>query len=295
MLALPTAMEACKAVKILNQPRANLNNLTIQNISASLTTAKPEYGVMLNNIDAKLPVVMKAASNFFKGHSQFMNVTLDVTTLTPLRSICQSLAEVEKTRAALQENHFKLKKDNIECRRKEAKLAETTDPFDRELLELEIIEAKANAASMQNYVEGAVRKLNFFINQYENILKKIGKTEITEEDYELEEKRYHVMTCMKQGLNAARARGGVIDEGNMIYLFDLGINAAQAQAEVYAYLRMEEEMISNGQAPTHEMTVHWLEACADKFQDCAEKFASNRGFAVLDRQSLVNTPQLESK
>ena len=243
MLALPTAMEACKAVKILNQPRANLNNLTIQNISASLTTAKPEYGVMLNNIDAKLPVVMKAASNFFKGHSQFMNVTLDVTTLTPLRSICQSLAEVEKTRAALQENHFKLKKDNIECRRKEAKLAETTDPFDRELLELEII----------------------------------------------------VMTCMKQGLNAARARGGVIDEGNMIYLFDLGINAAQAQAEVYAYLRMEEEMISNGQAPTHEMTVHWLEACADKFQDCAEKFASNRGFAVLDRQSLVNTPQLESK
>jgi hypothetical protein len=83
-------------------------------------------------------------------------------------------------------------------------------------------------------MEGAVRKLNFFINQYDNILAKIGKTEITEEDYEQEEKRYHVMTCMKQGLNAARSRGGVIDEGNMIYLFDLGINAAQAQAEVFA-------------------------------------------------------------
>lgn len=272
-----------------------MNDLTIQNISTSLTTVKPEYGVMLNNIDSKLPAVMKTATNFFKGHSQFMNVTLDVTTLTPLRSIYQSLAEIEQTRAALQENHFKLKKAEIECRRKESQLADTTNPFDRELLELEIIEAKANASSTQNYMEGAVRKLNFFINQYENILKKIGKTEITEEDYELEEKRYHVMTCMKQGLNAARARGGVIDEGNMIYLFDLGINAAQAQAEVFAYLTMENEMMSSGKAPTHEMTVQWLEACADKFQDCAAKFAANRGFQVLDRQSLTNTPQLESK
>lgn len=272
-----------------------MNNLTIQNISTSLTTVKPEYGIMLNNIDAKLPAVMKTATNFFKGHSQFMNVTLDVTTLTPLRSIYQSLAEVEQIRAALQENYFKLKKSDIECRQKESKLADITDPFERELLELEIIEAKAGASSAQNYMEGAVRKLNFFINQYDNILAKIGKTEITEEDYELEEKRYHVMTCMKQGLNAARARGGVIDEGNLIYLFDLGINAAQAQAEVFAYLTVENEMLSNGQAPTHEMTLQWLEACADKFQDCAATFAANRGFQVLDRQSLTNIPQLESK
>lgn len=271
-----------------------MNDLTIKNISTALTTVKPEYDVMLNNIDKKLPAVMKSTTNFFKGHSQFMNVTLDITTLTPLRSIYQSLAEIEQTRAALQETHFKLKKSEIEWRRKESKLNETTDPFDRELLELEITEAKASAFSTQNYMEGAVRKLNFFINQYDNILAKIGKTEITEEDYELEEKRYHVMTCMKQGLNAARTRNGIIDEGNMIYLFDLGINAAQAQAEVFAYLNMENEMMSKGIEPTHEMTVQWLEACADKFQDCAAKFAANRGFQVLDRQSLTNTPQLEN-
>lgn len=272
-----------------------MNDLALQNISTTLTTTKPEYNVMLQNIDAKLPAVLKGASNFYKGHSQFMNVTLDVTTLTPLRSIYQSLAEIEQTKNALQENHIKMMKADVERRRKEAKLAETTDPFDRELLELEILEAKSQAVNTQNYMEGAVRKLNFFMNQYDNILKKIGKTEITEEDYELEEKRYHVMTCMKQGLNAARSRGGVIDEGNMIYLFDLGINAAQAQAEVFAYLTMENEMLSRGEAPTHEMTVQWLEACADKFQDCAEQFAARRGFAVLDRQSLTNTQLLESK
>jgi hypothetical protein len=272
-----------------------LNDLALQNISTSLTTVKPEYNVMLQNIDAKLPAVLKGASNFYKGHSQFMSVTLDVTTLTPLRSIYQSLAEIEQTKNALQENQIKLQKADIERRRKEAQLEKTVDPFDRELLELEIFEAKVNAGNTRNYMEGAIRKLNFFMNQYDNILQKIGKTEISEEDYELEEKRYHVMTCMKQALNAARARGGVIDEGNMIYLFDLGINAAQAQAEIFAYLNLENEMMSKSSGPTHEMTVKWLEACADKFQDCAEKFAANRGFTVLDKQSLTNTPKLENK
>ena len=75
------------------------------------------------------------------------------------------------------------------------------------------------------------------IKRYGGILVKVGKETITEEDYEREEARYHIMTCMKQALNAARARQGIIDEGNLIYLFDLGINAAQAQAEVFAYLR----------------------------------------------------------
>ena len=74
-------------------------------------------------------------------------------------------------------------------------------------------------------------------------MKHIGKEELTEADYELEEARYHIMTCMKQALNSARPRGGTIDEGNMIYLFDLGINAAQAQAEVFAYLQWENKIL----------------------------------------------------
>ena len=31
------------------------------------------------------------------------------------------------------------------------------------------------------------------------------------------------MTALKQALNSARPRGGVIDEGNSIYLFDIGV------------------------------------------------------------------------
>lgn len=38
----------------------------------------------------------------------------------------------------------------------------------------------------------------------------------------------------------------------------------------------------------------WLEACADKFADDPKKFTERRGFTILDKQSLTNTPQLEN-
>ena len=99
---------------------------------------------------------------------------------------------------------------------------------------------------------------------------------------------------MKQALNSARPRGGQIDEGNLVYLFDLGINAAQAQAEVFAYLQWENKLISEGKAPEHEATVKWLEGCADKWAGCPAKFANSRGFDVFDPTSLTNVPQLEA-
>ena len=270
-----------------------MTDIVLQTISTGLALSKPEYTVMAKNIDKKLPLALQNASNFYKGHSQFMQVTLDVTSLTPLRSIYHTLAEIEQTRAALQENHIRMLKADIERRRKEAKLLEAVDPFDRELLELEIFETNTGAATSKHYMEGAIRKLNFLVNQHENLLAKIGKSKITEEDYEREERRYHIMTCFKQALCAARARNGIIDEGNLIYIFELGINQTHAQAELVGYLTMEESLIAQGEVPTHDMTVEWLESMADKFEGHATAFAEKRGFTVLDKQSLVNTLRLE--
>jgi hypothetical protein len=271
-----------------------MNDLVINSIQTGfLAETKPEYKTMLSNIAEKMPAVSQATSNFHKSHSQFMGVTLDVTAITPIRSVKHTLAEIDRTRAALQEAYINMKKKDVELRRKRAEL-EKAEGFDREMLEVEIMEIQSQFEGTKNHMQGAVRKMNFFVNQYENLMKKIGKDELTEEDYEREEARYHIMTCMKQGLNAARSRNGVIDEGNMIYLFDLGINAAQAQAEVFAYLNMENELISKGIPPTHEMTVKWLEACADKWADDPAKFAKYRGFDVFDPSSLTNVPQLEA-
>jgi hypothetical protein len=270
-----------------------MNDLIISNMNTALAVKKPEYNLMLKNIQDRMPAVVRDTSNFHKSHSQFMQVALDVTAITPIRSIKHSLAEIDRTRSALQEAYINLRKKQNDLKKKERELASCTDELDRELLEIEILEINSHLEGTQNAVNGAIRKMNFFVNQHKQLLEKIGKNEITEEDYEREEARYHIMTCMKQALNAARSRNGMIDEGNLIYLFDLGINAAQAQAEVFAYLNMENQLISNGQAPTHEMTMRWLEACADKWADDPAKFAARRGFSIFDRSSLTNSPLLE--
>ena len=269
------------------------NDLIISNMQTAIEVKKPEYNLMLKNIQDRLPAVHRDTSNFHKSHSQFMSVTLDVTAITPIRSIKHTLAEIDRTKSALQEAYIGLRKKQNELKKKERELASCTDDLDRELLEIEILELNSHLEGTQNHVNGALRKMNFMVNQHKQLLEKVGKDEITEEDYEKEESRYHIMTCMKQALNAARSCNGMIDEGNLIYLFDVGINAAQAQAEVLAYLNTENQLISNGNAPTHEMTMRWLEACANKWANNPATFAARRGFSVFDRSSLTNSPLLE--
>ena len=270
-----------------------MNDLIITNMGVTFEVTKPEYNLMLKNIQDCLPAVRQDTSNFYKSHSQFMQVTLDITALTPIRSIKHTLAEVENVKLALQDAYFKMRKQQVELKKKQAALVESTDKFETELLEIDILDAHSKLETSHNHVSGAIRKLNFLVNQHKQLLEKLGKDHITEEDFEREEVRYHIMTCMKQALNAARARGGVIDEGNLIYFFDLGINATQAQTEVIVYLKMEAELIESGKAPTHEMTLRWLEACADKWQNDPAKFAARRGFSIFDRSSLTNSPLLE--
>ena len=270
------------------------NELSVKNIENALVSKKPEYKNMLDNINSTMPEMQKSASNFYKSHSQFMSVTLDVTAITPIRSIKHTLAEIEKTKSALQESYFSGQEKKVKIKKKQLKLENCKDPLDREMLEITILKLQSNIFSSQNYMEAAIRKLNFFTNQYKSLLEHLGIDEVTEEMYEREENRYHIMTNMKQGLVAARTRGGLIDEGNQIYLFDLGINGADAQVEVFNYLKKENEMIAEGEMPTHEMTMQWLEACADKFEKCSQTFAERRGFKILDEQSLTHTHKLQA-
>jgi hypothetical protein len=267
--------------------------LVAQDINIHLPAARPEYKSMLANIQEKAPAIAQASSNFYKSHSQMMSVTLDVTAITPIRSVKHSLAEIEKTKSALQEGYFRMKKDEVKLKKIERKITQEEDHLERELLEIRRDELIAKAESSRGYVEGAIRKLNFFTNQYDSLMEKLGKDTLTEEDYEEEEIKYHIMTCMKQALNAARSRNGMIDEGNLIYIFDLGINAAQAQAEVFSYLQWENELVKQGKAPEHHHTVQWLEGCAEKWKHCPTDFADSRGFQIMDRTSLTNTPLLK--
>lgn len=244
------------------------------------------YRGMLARIDDALPSIDRATANFGKSHSQFMVATLDVTHLTTIRAIKHTLAEIEKTRQALSEAQIAQKRRDIDIRELRTKLLTETDEFARERLSVDILEAETHGSATALAVHGAIRKLSYLVTQYQSLMAKYGKDELTEADYEADEARYHVMTVLKQALCAARSRGGTIDEGNHIYLFDMALPAAEVQAQVRSYLGEEERLLNEGRSPTHAMTMAWLEACADRWQHCARDNATRRGVPLYDPASL---------
>ena len=60
-----------------------MKDLILKDLGNSLLKQPAEYKSMLKNIDEKMPAAEQGISNFNKSHSQFMNVMLDVTPLTP--------------------------------------------------------------------------------------------------------------------------------------------------------------------------------------------------------------------
>jgi hypothetical protein len=248
---------------------------------------RQDYKEMLNHIDNNLPAALKTSQNFYKSSSQFKNVTIDITNLTPMSSIKHILAIVEQARVALEGAVFDQQRNRINLEAKTKDYDKLEDSTEKRLLEIDILELQSKISNSENYIKGTIRRISFCMTQYQSVLDKLGMTSISEEDYEREENRYHIMTAFKQALCVARSNGGVIDEGNQIYIFELGINGAVAQAELTAYLEYEQRMLNNNQEPQHDMTIRWLEACADKFADNAAIFAKARGLVTLDNTSLL--------
>ena len=173
-----------------------------------------------------------------------------------------------------------------ELKRKELDLM-ASEGTDTDELVIDIDELKMQINGIEASGKGAVRKLANALDAYQKILSALGKDHLTELDYEKDQARYHIMTAFNQALTAARSRGGLIDEGNHIYLFQLGINGAVAQKEITALLEAEQEIINNGQAPDHEAIFKWLNLLADKFEQAPEKYANIRNMQILNTDLLL--------
>ena len=245
-----------------------------------------EYQHLLANIEAHLPDATRHAEVFNKSASQFKAAMLDVVDLTPINSARHLLAVIQRTRQALEESSIGLRRKRLEADRKQQALMSAPGRDADELL-IDLDELRIQIANVEAASLGALRKLSHALAQYRAILDRLGVDHLTEADYEADQSRYHVMTAFNQALTAARSRGGLIDEGNHIYLMQLGINGAVAQAEVTALLQAEESLLDQGKAPTHEAVVLWLEALADRFADAPADYAARRGLPIIHPDSLV--------
>lgn len=245
----------------------------------------PEHKEMLASIQASLPEVHRATSLFCKTQSQFMDNMLTVSHPTPLRNLRQYLAEMNKTREAIKEAHFKTLKKEVELKIKQRDLESEPDELKREMLQVEIFEIMSGIESSNGYISGAIRKLANATAQYNAIMEKHNLANFSEVDFENEEEKYHIMKAFEQGTVAARTRGGIIDEGNMIYLTQIGINGAVAQKDVFEYLSLENKLLSEQKEPTHKMFLMFLENMAAKYHGCARKYAEHKGMTGTSTES----------
>jgi hypothetical protein len=251
---------------------------------------------MISHINKNKNSLQTSANNFYKSDSQYKMVTLNMPTLTPIKSIYHILAEVEQVKSAIEKSLIGLKIQDIKLRERKEKLKNNKNLTESEIEieKLEILREEIGIDKEKKYLQGSIRRLSFLTTQHQQMLKKMGKDKITEKDYELDEQKHHVMTAFKQALIAARARDGLIDEGNMIYFFDLGINGHMAQKEITYIIEKEHQLISQGIEPNHELVLNWLEECANKYLNCALEFSQKRGFKVFDELSTVKQNDKEN-
>jgi hypothetical protein len=264
----------------------NKDAMLIDFAKDSVVNLTEEYQGMIAKITEQFPSVRKSSLNFYKKSSQFKTSTLDLTAITPLRTCEQLLALIDQTKEALVNAYLDLDKSIINAKIEQRAVDEETDVLKKELLAVELKRAQYNIANSEQYIKGALRTMAFATAQYENVMTKIGMENLTEDDYEKNEYRHHIMTSFKQALTAARSNNGNIDEGNHIYLFELGINGAVAQVAINNYLQAELNMMQQGTQPTHKMTLDWLEACANEFENNPEVFAAWRGMTLKEKIAL---------
>jgi len=246
-----------------------------------------QHSIMLSEVQANLPQIENLSLNFGKTQSQFMDNMLTTSHPTPIRNVRQMLAEINKSLEALKEAYYKNEKEKIYIKKLERDLKTEKDELEKQLIEIKIEEKYAKLETGKKYILGAIRKINNYQKQYNSILKTLGVKSFDEIDFEKEEEEYHIKKAFEQGLNAARCNGGRIDEGNQIYLTQIGINGTVASKCVYNYIRFEEQKIDNGVEPTAEDQWKFLDDMYDKFKGSAKKYAEKKGMSLTTETALI--------
>lgn len=240
----------------------------------------PKIKGMIAVIEKNMPMITKATKHFGKRQSEFMDNNMTLHHPTPYRNMRQILAEIEKSKEALRESHFKIAIKKQKMKIREIELASQDDILQRDLIKIELEKDKSDIEHGMVYHCGAIRKIANYIKQYNSIIdqmkKERGVDELTEEDFEDEEEKYHIKTAFAQALTAARSRGGVIDEGNHIYFHQLGINGMVAQNHVSRLLHNEKQILESGGYPSHKMVLLWLQECYLLHKGCAKEYAKER-------------------
>lgn len=149
-------------------------------------------------------------------------------------------------------------------------------------LKIELEEVQSGLADSRVYIEGALRTIAQHQRAYDSILKAHNLEGWTEEDYENEEARYHVMTAFAQSMEDVYSRGGIIDKGDLIYMRQIGIHPAIATKELRTHMALMDSKMSddsrvNAIEDHSDDMIKFLSEMADKYSHAAKKMLKFKG------------------
>lgn len=253
----------------------------------SLIINIPGCSEMIDFINESKPEIEDAINQHCKSHSQFQYSTIDcsgpIAGPTKIRNWRQVCAVIQHTIDALEDANYEYM-----IKKEEAKILLSRSVSEKnDILKIESQRSECIANRIAKNMAGAIRKLASYVAQFKELerqiridLNKDKDEQITEEDFERDEERFHIMKAFEQSLLSTYSNGR-IDNGNAIYLSDIGIDYTMAQIDINAYIELKVEYINSNPkcSPSELCNIYfkWLDNMYKKYSGCSKELLNNRG------------------
>lgn len=185
------------------------------------------------------------------GNSNWQNRSIINREVTPHRALRAAVLKIIDRLNALRKNYYQLRKKNIELKRLKDKLQKEEDPYDRELIEIEIEELETSIPHIQKLTKDAIEE----INSLYPIVKSLGK--ITRDQFETLEVLHFERKFQME--NATKSETLLIQQLSKIDAYDTIVKKGRAylKAELEAARRAAPQLsksvtLSKGQIEDSE-------------------------------------------
>jgi hypothetical protein len=170
-------------------------------------------------------------NKFDRSHSQFAWKHFVLDQFTRGRNIRQIFAEIENKKQALIDNKYIIMKKMAEIDIKKDELLEEKNQAKRKMLKIEIMELEETLDLAVKPIQGALKDVMTLYDVYNQV-----KKEMSERDFEGEEKYYWIKRLISQSMRDVRMTGH-IHNGNQEALEQIGLNPLAVEKDIIEYLQ----------------------------------------------------------
>jgi BMFP domain-containing protein YqiC len=222
----------------------------------------------LQKITDFMPEVNRAVTVFSKQNSQTTSslMTLNMIDSGPYRILRQILAQIEKKRAALKDNIYKIEKKKLDYLGLEEQQANSEVDLAWNKRQLRMDKIESDIIDAQVHIEAALKELGAYQERYQEVCKNNNIPEKwDEQDFEDAEIEHHIKSIFR---NAVRDRlQGSHNMGTMEYMEQFGIEPVLAYNLVDRFIVQVRQGMESEGAPSIEMRYQFYDQMYNTFKD----------------------------